>query len=276
MSGRRSTDVVETVTFWIVGVGLAVIPLLIFFFSFGNVGAFGESLGVEHRIAYLTGPAVDLAVVVLVVASSYLAMRGTERGLWPLHLSAFACGLIMISLNIAGAVHARHWRLAAFDSVGPVMLIGWGALAPWLWRNLTEARRAASGRTAARQRTPVAAPATPPASAPGAATGPATAAAPASARQQPAAASAPAPGGNVYPFAAAPGRRSAADWAKLAMPLWIRHVQATGATPTAKELAALLRHAHPDLEVPSSDRSERNIRAATEELGEASSRQEAG
>jgi hypothetical protein len=269
MAGRRNTDTVETITFWIVGAGLAVIPFLVFFFSFGNVGAFGESLGVEHRIAYLTGPAVDLAVVVLVVASSYLAMRETERGLWPLHLAAFTCGMIMISLNTEGAVYAHHWRLAAFDSVGPVMLIGWGSLAPWLWRNLTEVRRAATGRGAGRQRTSVSAPATATASGNGAATSPASSAAPA-------AAAAPATGGNVLPFAAAPGRRSAADWAVIALPLWTRHVDATRAEPTAKELAALLRHEHPGLGVPSSDRSERNIRAATGELAAAEQRKAAG
>lgn len=273
-------DWVETITFWIVGIGLAVIPLLLFFFSFGNVGSFLESLSVEHRIAYLTGPAVDIAVMVLVIAASYLSMRGrTEGQLWPLHLAALVCGLIMIALNIAGAIHVRHWRLAAVDSVGPVMLIGWGALAPWLWRNLTAARRgdppaAAAPQTpaATRQQTrhpaPAAAPALPPSPGSGAATDPAAggsrtpAVKPAAAA--PARQTAAPSGGNVFAFDT--GRRSPADWAVLALPLWDRHIDTTGSAPTAKELCALLRHAHPTLSVPGSERAARNIRSATEEL----------
>lgn len=65
------------------------------------------------------------------------------------------------------------------------------------------------------------------------------------------------------------GRRSPEDWAKLALPLWHRHVGATHRTPTATELCALLRHEYTELPVPKSDRSERNIRAATEALAKA-------
>ena len=151
MSPRKnapdSRDFVESATFVIVGAVLGIVPLLLFFFSFGNVGLLGTSLGVDHWIAFLTGPAVDLAVAGCVIASSYLSTRGwTERQLWPLHTAATVCGLVMILLNTGGAVYSTRWRLAAFDSVGPLMLVGWGLLAPWLWRNLTEARRGATVR----------------------------------------------------------------------------------------------------------------------------------
>lgn len=296
MSPRKNSHVtrdwVETITFWIVGIGLSVIPLLVFFFSFGNVGAFLESLGIEHRIAYLNGPAVDLAVMVLVVATSYLSTRGSsERHLWPAHLSALACGLIMIWLNTGAALHVRHWRLAAVDCVGPALLIGWGALAPWLWRNLTEARRQSStsaapaaNRDAARHRASTAAPAkasapgteaavNPAASADAAPLVPSSDAAPARQRTGSEARAEDGSGHVVVPFAAAPGRRSPADWAKLALPLWTRHVEQAGATPTATELAALLRHAHPGLAIPASDRWERNLRSVTEELANADQKQ---
>jgi hypothetical protein len=288
-NSHGARDWVETITFWIVGIGLSLIPLLVFFFSFGNVGAFLESLGVEHRIAYLNGPAVDLAVMVLVVATSYLSTRGSdERHLWPAHLSALACGLIMIWLNTGAALYVRHWRLAAVDCVGPMLLIGWGALAPWLWRNLTEARRqsggsekAAASRESTRQRTGTAAPA----AAPGSGSEPAPKAAasslppgtetpalppPAAARSAAAARqSSDSEGGKLLAFTAAPGRRGPKDWAVLALPLWQQYVIAhDGDTPSAPTLAAMLRRAHPDLPIPTGERSERNIRSATEDLAE--------
>jgi hypothetical protein len=299
MSPRKNNpsarDWVETITFWTVGIGLALIPALVFFFSFGNVGAFLESLGIEHRIAYLIGPAVDLAVAVCVVPSSYLSTKGWSEGrLWPLHLAALVCGLIMIGLNIAGAIHVRHWRLAAADCVGPMLLIGWGALAPWLWRNLTEARRqsggsekAAAGREITRQRTGTAAPT----AAPGSGSEPAVKAAasplppgtgtpalppPTAARSAaPARQSPGSEGGKLLAFTAAPGRRGPKDWAMLALPLWQQYVaKHDGDKPSAPTLAALLRHAHPGLPVPGGERSERNIRSETEKLAKADSEPE--
>lgn len=149
VTGER--DFVEAATFWLVGIALAIVPALVFFFSFGNVGLLGASLGVDHWIAFLTGPAVDLSVAGCVIAASYLSAKGrTERELWPLHAAAIFCGLVMVALNTGGAIYARHWRLAAFDSVGPALLIGWGFIAPWLWRNMTAAKNA---RGTVRQRT---------------------------------------------------------------------------------------------------------------------------
>lgn len=293
MSPRKnpadSRDFVERATFVIVGAVLGIVPLLLFFFSFGNVGLLGTSLGVDHWIAFLTGPAVDLAVAGCVIASSYLSTRGwTERQLWPLHTAATVCGLVMILLNTGGAVYSTRWRLAAFDSVGPLMLVGWGLIAPWLWRNLTEARRQSGGSAApasnrgdARQRASTGAPAS--ASAPGTGAAPNPAANADAAPPVPPSDAAPprqrtgsesGSGHVVVPFAAAPGRRSPADWAKLALPLWTRHVEQAHATPTATELAALLRHAHPGLAIPTSDRWERNLRSATEELANADPRQD--
>jgi hypothetical protein len=276
MTGRKNTaarDWVETITFWVVGIGLCVIPLLVFIFSFGNVGGFLESLGMPHRIAYLTGPAIDLAAMVCVVASSYLATRDLVGvTLWPLHFSTFVCGVMMILLNTAGALHDRHWRLAGVDCVGPLLLIGWGALAPWLWRSLTAARRSMPPSTAApagpaatrRQVLAAALPmpggtadaASPMPLPPGAGAAPLP---PSTAARHPRAA-ARADGDNVFEI------NSPAQWAVLALPLWDQHIEKIGSTPTAKELCALLRRAHPLHNVPPSERAERNIRTATEEL----------
>jgi len=262
MPGRKSADAVETITFWIVGIGLSLIPLLVFFFSFGNVGSFLESLGVEHRIAYLTGPAVDLAVMVLVIAASYLSTHEHEGADWPLHLAALACGLIMVWLNTAVALHDSHWRLVAVDCVGPVLLLGWGSLAPWLWRQLTAARRNFRPAVSARHKTSVSALKTPAAPGSRAEADPAAGGGSAALVPPPAATR---NSGNVVDIGSA-GRKSAAVWAELAEPLWTRHVLKTGSAPNATQLADALRHAHPTLKIPTSDRWERNLRADVERL----------
>jgi hypothetical protein len=141
---------------WIRGVVLfviAVVPLLAFGFSFGNVGLLGVSLGIDPRIAFLTGPIVDLSVTGLIVAASYLSYVGNdERDLWPVHLMSAVCGIVMIALNCGQALRAHQWQRAGFDAVAPALLIGWGFLGPWLLRKLADARTAlappATGSTA--------------------------------------------------------------------------------------------------------------------------------
>jgi hypothetical protein len=62
------------------------------------------------------------------------------------------------------------------------------------------------------------------------------------------------------------GRRSAKDWATLAMPYYREYLAQHGQPPAAPKLAQLLRDAHPELPVPKSERSERNIRSAADDL----------
>lgn len=134
-------DRVETVIYAVVIIVIAFVPVLAFAFSFGNVGLLGISLGIDPRIAYLTGPAVDLSVVGLIVAGTYLSHRGwSDRALWPVHLMSVLCGAAMIALNCGQSVYQNQWRKAAFDAVGPLLLIGWGFLGPWLLRQLADAR----------------------------------------------------------------------------------------------------------------------------------------
>jgi len=140
---HRKSDRVEK---WIRGVVLFVIafvPVLAFAFSFGNVGLRGVSLGVDPRIAFLTGPALDLSVTGLIVAATYLSYLGwSDRDLWPVHLMSALCGTAMIALNCGQALQAHQWQRAGFDAVGPLLLIGWGFLGPWLLRQLADARTA--------------------------------------------------------------------------------------------------------------------------------------
>jgi hypothetical protein len=136
-----TNDRTERIIYSVVIGVIAVVPLLTFVFSFGNVGDLGVSLHVDPRIAFLTGPAIDLSVVGLIVAGSYLSHRGwSEKQLWPIHAMSIICGLVMISLNCGKAIYLRRWGLAAFDGVGPLLLIGWGFLGPWLLQQLFTAR----------------------------------------------------------------------------------------------------------------------------------------
>lgn len=65
---------------------------------------------------------------------------------------------------------------------------------------------------------------------------------------------------------------AAPNWGDLALPLWQEYVrQHNGEAPTAPVLAGRLRTAYPNLKVPGSPRSERNIRSATEALAAARS-----
>ena len=138
---EKKPDRVEQVIYGVVLFVATAVPLLTFAFSFGNVGLHGVSLGVDYRIAYLTGPAVDLSVTGLIAAASYLSHCGrTERELWPLHLMSALCATAMLYLNCGQAVYEHQWRLAVFDAVGPMLLAGWGFIGPWLFRQIADAR----------------------------------------------------------------------------------------------------------------------------------------
>lgn len=62
------------------------------------------------------------------------------------------------------------------------------------------------------------------------------------------------------------GRRSSRDWAVLAMPYYRQHLAQNGQPPSAPKLAQLLRDAYPELPVPKSERSERNIRSEADDI----------
>lgn len=266
----QDADRVERWVYRIVLFVMAAVPSLAFLFSFGNVGDLGVNLGVDKRIAYLTGPGVDLFVTGLNVAATWLSHKGrTEKQLWPVHaLSAF-CGLIMFALNCGPAFYARHFELAGFNAVGPFLLIAMGLVGPWLLRQLADARQAAPAAAAeggspaveAAEAATVA-PATEAAMPPAPATG-TQAAMPPAAKQS----------GSPKPRQKKPAAGAAApNWGDLALPLWQEYVrQHNGEAPTAPVLAGRLRTAYPNLKVPGSPRSERNIRSATETLAAARS-----
>jgi hypothetical protein len=127
----------EVFTRRVITVVLAAITALTFAFGFGNVWALGRSLGVPPFVAPLVGPAVDLSVAGLLIGIRHLSMAGVPRGqLRPARILLIACGAATLALNIAGPLAADAYGRAAFDSVGPGLLIGWAETGPGMLRFL--------------------------------------------------------------------------------------------------------------------------------------------
>ncbi|MCX5082740.1 DUF2637 domain-containing protein [Streptomyces sp. NBC_00401] len=129
MSEDRITQ--RTVT-----VVMAVIALLAFVFSFGNVWSLALRLGVPGSVAPLIAPMVDLSVVGLLVALRYLSLRGVPAGELKaatrlMHVSGF----FTLALNVAEPIIAGHYGRACVDAVAPLLLLGWGAVGPALLRH---------------------------------------------------------------------------------------------------------------------------------------------
>jgi hypothetical protein len=134
--------------------GCAVLVVAACFgFSFGNVLALGRHLGVPTYVAWLIAPAVDLTVVGLIVAVRHLSLRGVEgRRLRPARLLLVAAGLATWALNTAHALFVRrHLGVVAYDSLAPLLLIGWAEVGPWFLRQFRAAAvtstRSTPGRT---------------------------------------------------------------------------------------------------------------------------------
>lgn len=260
----RRTDRVERIIVGIVLFVLTVVPLLTFLFSFGNVGDLGTSLGIDRRIAYLTGPAVDLTVTGMIVAATWLSHRGrTEKELWPIHTLSIICALIMFGLNCGPAIYAHRYQLAGFSAVGPFLLMAMGFVGPWLLRQITDAQT-----PAARSVKP--APARNAAAAPAERTGPAPARL---AGTAPGTTPAPVPNaperldsGTGTTAAASAGTRTSFEvWVERAVPLFEAYVEKHSEHPTAAVLAGRLRTTVSDPDMPGSDRWERKLKSAVKD-----------
>ncbi|MGO1020306.1 DUF2637 domain-containing protein [Streptomyces rubiginosohelvolus] len=128
MSEDRITQ--RTVT-----VVMAVIALLAFVFSFGNVWSLALRLGIPDPIAPLIAPMVDLSVLGLLVALRYLSLRGVPADdLKAANRLMHTSGFFTLALNIAEPVIAGHYGRACVDAVAPLLLLGWGAVGPALLR----------------------------------------------------------------------------------------------------------------------------------------------
>ncbi|OXM59133.1 hypothetical protein [Amycolatopsis vastitatis] len=123
---------------------------LTFLFGFGNVLNLALKLQVPVFVAPLVAPAVDLTVLGLLVGTRHLALSGADDAIVrPARRLLLAASVVTLLLNVADPVCAGLWGKAAFDSVGPLLLIGWAETGPGLLRALTAANASESGRSAA-------------------------------------------------------------------------------------------------------------------------------
>ncbi|MGA6166004.1 hypothetical protein [Amycolatopsis magusensis] len=123
-----------------VTVTMGLVIGLTFLFGFGNVLNLALKLGVPVYVAPLVAPAVDLTVLGLLVGTRHLALSGAgDDVLRPARRLLLAASVVTLLLNVADPVAAGHWGKAAFDAVGPLLLIGWAEAGPGLLRALSDA-----------------------------------------------------------------------------------------------------------------------------------------
>ncbi|MCK9905067.1 hypothetical protein MXD63_34260 [Frankia sp. Cpl3] len=106
---------------------------LTFLFGLGNVATLGIRLGVPTYVAILVAPAVDLSVVGLLLGARHLTLHGGPADVirTARRLLIFASA-VTLALNIAEPLISGHYGRAAFDAVGPLLLIGWAEVGPGL------------------------------------------------------------------------------------------------------------------------------------------------
>ncbi|XXZ51123.1 DUF2637 domain-containing protein [Streptomyces cavourensis] len=142
-----------------VTVVMAVIAVLAFVFSFGNVWALALRLGVPRPIAPLIAPMVDLSVVGLLVVLRFLTLRGVPKaelkaGTRLLHL----CGLLTLALNTAEPLLTGRYGRACLDTVAPLLLLGWGHVGPAFLAQFHTAARLEDATSSAPAPAPIAEP----------------------------------------------------------------------------------------------------------------------
>lgn len=127
-------------TRWAVTAITLVIAALSFAFCFGNSHDLCVSLGLDGWIAWLIGPSVDLSVIGLLVGVRYLASVGyTGEELAKPRRLLTLCGLLTLALNTADALTHRQYGTAAVNAIGPILLICWSDVGPWLMAELATA-----------------------------------------------------------------------------------------------------------------------------------------
>jgi hypothetical protein len=110
---------------------------LTFLFGFGNVWTLALRLGVPVWVAPLVAPAVDLSILGLLLGSRHLALAGaTKSQLQPARRLLIFASVVTLALNVADPIVAGEFGKAAFDAVGPLLLIGWAEVGPDFLRSL--------------------------------------------------------------------------------------------------------------------------------------------
>ncbi len=112
---------------------VGIVVGLTFLFGFGNVATLGVRLGVPTYVAFLVAPAVDFSVVALLLGTRHLALHdGPAEVLRSARRLLVFSSTVTLALNVAEPLISGHYGKAAFDAVGPLLLIGWAEVAPGL------------------------------------------------------------------------------------------------------------------------------------------------
>lgn len=137
-SGRASVE--RRITLRAVTMIMTAVVGLTFLFGFGNVWTLALRLGVPPWVAPLVAPAVDLSVLGLLLGTRYLALQGAGRGqLRPARRLLVFSSLMTLALNVTDPLLAGQKGKAAFDAVGPLLLIGWAEVGPGLLQAISGA-----------------------------------------------------------------------------------------------------------------------------------------
>jgi hypothetical protein len=104
---------------------------LTFLFGFGNVLNLALRLGVPTWVAPLIAPAVDLSVLGLLLGIRHLALGGAcSETMRPARRLLIFASVVTMALNVSEPLVAGQVGKAAFDAVGPLLLIGWAEVGP--------------------------------------------------------------------------------------------------------------------------------------------------
>lgn len=124
---------------------MGIVVGLTFLFGFGNVLSLALRLGVPVWVAPLVAPAVDLSILGLLLGTRHLALHGaTPDQLRPARRLLIFASLTSLALNIADPIVAGDYGKAAFDAVGPLLLIGWAEVGPVLLQAIAAVGRPAT------------------------------------------------------------------------------------------------------------------------------------
>jgi len=139
--GRPSSAGVER-TREAVTVIMGVVVGLTFMFGFGNVLSLGLRLGVSGGSPHSSRPPLTCQSLPLLLATRHLALSGASvEELRPARQLLLFASLVTLALNVADPLLAGEWGKAAFDAVGPLLLIGWAHVGPELLHALSARSR---------------------------------------------------------------------------------------------------------------------------------------
>jgi hypothetical protein len=82
-------------------------------------------------VAPLVAPAVDLSILGLLLGTRHVALHGaTPQQLRSARRLLIFASAATLALNIADPIVTGQYGKAAFDAVGPLLLIGWAEVGP--------------------------------------------------------------------------------------------------------------------------------------------------